>query len=102
MTRTCTCDVCGAQTDMINAEEFFVVQIPASHLDASTEEPLMVDLCSPECLLKVAQGFDPAGPKPQESVPGEPNRGRLRPQQEFEAYDPGASADRYEGQVTVR
>jgi hypothetical protein len=98
MTREIICDVCGAKRDIINADDYFVLQIPHRNLEEEIDEPLVVDICSVECLHTVVQGVTPDAEPEVTSHPEDPvvvptHNGRLQPQEHV---------GRYEGEVTVR
>jgi len=103
MTRTIECDVCGAKRDILNADDYFVLQIPHRNVDdrVEVEEPLVVDICSVECLHTVVKGVSPDEPE-LTPIP-EPEQqpvanGRLRPQ----GFEPQQHVGTWEGEVTVR
>jgi hypothetical protein len=95
MTRTIQCDVCGESKEISNADDYFVLQIPHRNLEEEIDEPLVVDVCTLQCLSTVVESLQPDAPQTQ-TLPAEPepvHNGRLQPQ---------AHVGRYEGEVTVR
>jgi hypothetical protein len=109
MTRTIRCDVCGIDRDISNADDYFVLQIPHRNLEEEIDEPLVVDICSLECLGTVVESLGPDAPQvqtveaPPSRVEGVPH-GRLRPKNRLttdDIVDDGPHF-RYEGEVEVR
>jgi len=109
MTRTIRCDVCGIDRDISNADDYFVLQIPHRNLEEEIDEPLIVDVCSLECLGTVVESLQPDAPQTQ-TVEAPPSRvedvphARLRPKNVLRPDDviDGVPVMRYEGDVTVR
>ena len=91
MTKMVVCDVCNKQDGIEEALYYFSLTIPHQNLDEEIDEPLIVDLCSLECLQTVVRSMEADNPPTSPPSPPEYETQQVR-------HDPPS----YEGQVTVR